>query len=283
MRRVISESGFARINRILQGDVPTINSYAIVTGENPCGCELSSKENKEMNKRLLSIVRAKGYGFHKIGGNFFYNEENSFLIPNISREQSIELGGRLKQYSVIFGSKNVTGSGRVFMKHQMLRTYCDQPCDKPKNWDNLSLNRKLRGLKPLTKADLGTVESERNVSMSDKDVLAKTTDYSYVDNDKRRFSIPFYDDPKASTYPSREYGKNIVPYTYDLTDKEKEIPLKDKFAFMDIYDSEEFDEIPLSDIDMSDEKKSYLDFNFHENYKPKKIKITESQYKRLFK
>jgi hypothetical protein len=241
MKRILSESGFARINRILQGDVSNINTYAILTGENPCGCELSKSENREMNDRMESMLRARGYGFHKIGGNFFENEEHSVMVPNMTREDAIELGERLKQYSVIFGSKNVTSGGRVFMKHQMLRTYCDEECKKSRNWDRLSLNQKLRGLKPLTKADVGTVESERNVSMTDMDIQSKPTNYSYVGDDKRRFSIPFYDDPKASAYPAMEYGKNIVPYKYDLSrGEEEELDLDDKFAFMDAEDSMEF-------------------------------------------
>jgi hypothetical protein len=265
MKRIISESGFARINRILQGDVGNINTYAILTGENPCGCKLSKKENKEMNDRMESMIRARGYGFHKIGGNFFKNEEHSVMVPNMSREDAIELGERLKQYSVIFGSKNVTAQGRIFMKHQMLRTYCDDECKKTPRWDKKSLNQKLRGLKPLTKAEVGTVESERNVSITDRDVHSKITDYSYVDTDKRRFSIPFYNDPKASSYPSREYGKNIVPYQFDLT-RGEELSTKEKFAFMDTQDSMEFEEMPLSDIDMSDEDKEYLEIQYGESH-----------------
>jgi hypothetical protein len=185
-----------------------------------------------MNDRLESMLRSKGYGFHKIGGNFFENEEHSVMVPNMTREDAIELGKRLKQYSVIFGSKNVTGDGRVFMKHQMLRTYCDGECKKSRNWDKLPLNKKLRGLKPLSKEEVGYVESERNVSITDKDIQSKITNYSYVDDDRRRFSIPFYDDPKASAYPSQEYGKNIVPYQYDMT-KQRDLSTKEKFGFLD--------------------------------------------------
>ncbi len=192
MKRVISESGFARVNRILQGDVDNILTYGIITGENPCGCELSPKENAIQDEKLRKIIKSKSYGYHKIGGNYFNNDENSYLIPNIDKEDLLDMGIKLKQYSVIFGSKNVTGGGRVFMKHQMLRTYCNEPCKKSNRWSGMSLNGKLRQLTHLKKIPVGEIEDERTVSLTGGDIGSRETDYSYVDSKNRKFSIPFY-------------------------------------------------------------------------------------------
>jgi len=265
VKKIISESGFARINRILQGDVDNILTYGIITGENPCGCELSPEENSIQDKKLRKFIKSKSYGYHKIGGNFFNNDENSYLIPNINKEDLLEVGVKLKQYSVIFGSKNVTGGGRVFMKHQMLRTYCNEPCKKSNRLGGMSLNGKLRQLTRLKKIPIGKIENERTVSLTGGDIGSRETDYSYVSNKDRKFSIPFYDDSMSSSYPSKTVGRNVVNQHNDITKKwDKELELDDKFAFMDLDDSEEL--------------------NFENIMKSnKKIKITESQYKRLVK
>lgn len=190
-KSLIKESGFARVNRILQGDIDNINTYGIITAQNPCGCELTPKENRKLQKELEAVLGISKLGFHKIGGNFFHIEEDSVLIPNIKREDILKLGVAFKQYSVIYGFKDVRPNGKIYINHYMLRTYCDGFCRKTDDWDQLTLNQKLRKLKPLDKDLVGHIESESSEVLSSTGLGELETNYSYVGGKDRRFKIPF--------------------------------------------------------------------------------------------
>ena len=104
---LIQEAGFNRIINILQGGVASVNSVGFLTGENPMAQKLSSKENRQLNIELMSWLRDRGYGPIRIRGKFG-NKERSMMIPNISREDMVEVGKYFNQESVIWGKR--TGS-----------------------------------------------------------------------------------------------------------------------------------------------------------------------------
>ena len=106
--QLIDESGFARINRMLWGGVPSINSVGILTAENPQGQQLSPEEN---NKRMKDLKTALGtYGFIDVRGKFRTKEgnnliENSLIIPNLPKETLFWLQKKFEQESVIYGKR----------------------------------------------------------------------------------------------------------------------------------------------------------------------------------
>ena len=68
-----------------------MNTVGFLTGENPMAQKLSSAENRELNKELMAWMRDRGYGPIRIRGKFG-NKERSMMIPNISREDMVEVG-----------------------------------------------------------------------------------------------------------------------------------------------------------------------------------------------
>jgi len=101
---ILSESGFPRIIRMLSGAVPSVDSIAFITAENPLGQPLTKQENAERNKNLERALRDANYGFIKIRGEFG-SPEKSYMIPNISRFHTIALGAEFDQEAVIWGTR----------------------------------------------------------------------------------------------------------------------------------------------------------------------------------
>ena len=101
---MLKESGFNRIMNILQGKVASVKTVGFLTGENPMAQKMSSKENRALNKELMAWMRDRGYGPIRIRGKFG-NKERSMIIPNITREDMVEVGQYFNQESVIWGKR----------------------------------------------------------------------------------------------------------------------------------------------------------------------------------
>ena len=113
-RKFINESGFNRIKNILQGNVASVSAIGFMTGENPMAQKMSSKENRTLNKELMTWMRERGYGPIRIQGRFG-NKERSMMIPNITREDMAEAGKYFNQESVIWGEK--TGEDKFVFEY----------------------------------------------------------------------------------------------------------------------------------------------------------------------
>lgn len=107
IKEILDESGFARINRILWGDVPSVNSVGIITAENPHGQPLSAEENNKRTESLLSTIRSSSFGYIKIKGKDVKNNriEDSFIVPNMNKSWIIWLGKKYEQEAVIYGER----------------------------------------------------------------------------------------------------------------------------------------------------------------------------------
>jgi hypothetical protein len=111
-------SQFSRIRQMMMGLVPSITSIGIMTAENPEGRVAPKSFNKQQNRSLMQDLRKMGYGPISIGGSFGV-PENSFLIPNISRQQIIDLGIANNQAAVIWGQKQEQG-GKPFVQWEYI-------------------------------------------------------------------------------------------------------------------------------------------------------------------
>jgi hypothetical protein len=180
IRNSLNESGDARVQRILWGDVPTIKSVGIITAYNPYGkpplepdrkqhfLGLSNPydqdnraENNKRNERLKSELTSGNYGPIDIKGKFGGMWERSFLVPNISREEIVRLGDEYEQEAVIWGSaENDPTTGHRCFRFEWIES--------------------------------GKTTETRNIC----GIVQDRNDYFSVKKN-RKFTIPFFDDPLA--------------------------------------------------------------------------------------
>ena len=88
---IVYEAKFSHIRQIMMGVIPRINTVGILTAQNPDGKPADRKFNEKSMKALERDLRGMNYGYHKIQGKFG-SDEDSFLVPNMSREDVAALG-----------------------------------------------------------------------------------------------------------------------------------------------------------------------------------------------
>jgi hypothetical protein len=157
---LIAESGFARVAHIMRGFVPKIQSIGFITAENPNGKQATPEFNKSANEKLEKKLRLMNLGFNKIKGQYG-NKENSFFVPNITKNEILDLGKEFDQETIIYGERiSEEKDGKVYdgMNFQMIYSS-------------------------------GSVIAERKVFINDQD---RPDLYSVVKG--RKFFIPFFDD-----------------------------------------------------------------------------------------
>ena len=122
----VEESGYSSVARTLRGIRPSIKKIAILTAENPHNEKHSKEYNREANFKLEKFLTEGKYGFKKVKGLYDEesdDEENSFIVFNISLDSAIGLGARFKQDSIIYGeTKNLTEDGEIGMSFKMIGT-----------------------------------------------------------------------------------------------------------------------------------------------------------------
>ncbi len=95
----------------------------------------SPKENRQRNKELEGYFKSLGYGFFKVEGhwqecqdpNLNYVDcpkeklqdsvEESFFVPNISKQEIADLGKKFDQDAVIYGGKETKGNAALIFKN----------------------------------------------------------------------------------------------------------------------------------------------------------------------
>lgn len=85
-------------------------------------------ENKKLQNQLKKDVRALGYGFIEFISKWvednFSSDEESLFIPNIKKEEIINLGKKYKQSSIIFNDKEYcTTPFENYKPGDIVRTY----------------------------------------------------------------------------------------------------------------------------------------------------------------
>jgi hypothetical protein len=109
-KKFLNESGFNRIMNILAGNVPSIDSVAFITAANPNAEPTPARENILLNKELAAWLRARGLGFIRIRGKFG-GPEKSFIVNNITKDETIAAGLEFDQEAVIWGEKTFDTEG----------------------------------------------------------------------------------------------------------------------------------------------------------------------------
>lgn len=169
MDEKLNESGFSRVRRMLWGNVPSVDSVGIITAENPEAVPQNAEMNNKLNKKLFNHLKSANYGPIQIKGSFG-NVENPYIVPNISREDLINLGIRFNQQSVIWGSKR-EGDNPAFRFEYIEKDKTTQT---------------------------------RDVHVANDDVQSREDFYSAIKG--RKFIIPFFDDPYSGHELGQKYG-----------------------------------------------------------------------------
>lgn len=172
--QTLNESGFARLRQMLVGEVESVDDIGIITSANPNAQPLSAEENNRRMEDLEEELRGMGYGPIRVSGSYG-SAEPSFVVPHITREETLNLGRQYEQESVIHGHKIKDKHDNDVMRFEMIM--CSD----------------------------GSVASTRIVSLSGEDIQKR--DDFFTQSKGRRFVIPFYDDPKAKTMFGKEKGK----------------------------------------------------------------------------
>ena len=166
---VFNESGYSRVRRILFGDVPSVNTVGIFTAQNPQGRPPASKDpavarakNNELNKELFNTLKDGKFGPIKVHGHFGVEEE-SFLVPNITRGEVVRFAKRYNQESAIFGTKKFKTDGKPYFEFEYVQ-------------DGVTIDR-------------------RSVHLGGKDIQDRDDYYTEVKG--RKFLIPFFDESGA--------------------------------------------------------------------------------------
>lgn len=114
-RKFLKEArDFPSLIHSLAGNRENIHTIGMITAENPQGVETDEEQNAERNEQLMQSLKEMNLGYRKIRGKFGdednpkpeeVREENSFLVPNISKDEIINLGKKYDQQSVIWGER----------------------------------------------------------------------------------------------------------------------------------------------------------------------------------
>lgn len=190
------DRNWPRVRRILLGDVDTVESVGIITAQNPNAQRIANRRNLALNRQLLSALdekkcSAKPCGIHKVKG-MFGHPEDTFMVPNITSTDLIELGNRFHQQSVIWGHKRMTRQGTPFF-----------------DWSYIECDGKGGG----------QITQTRSVSVANEDVQSREDFYSAVGN--KKFIIPFFDDPYSNYEPGEKMGSIVQRPTIPINQPEK--------------------------------------------------------------
>mgnify|MGYP003636470035 FL=1 len=174
-RVIVYEAKFSHIRQIMMGVIPSIDTVGILTGENPGGQRADRKANRESMKALERDLRGMNYGFHKIQGKFG-SDENSMLVPNMTRDDAVALGIKYGQEAVIWGEKLADDNNDPFFRFSYIEG------------DDTVQNR--------------------DVSLSGTEVQTRDDYFSQAKG--RKFFIPFFDDAYEGAKFDRGDGVQVT-------------------------------------------------------------------------
>ena len=158
-----------------------------MTPENPDAQQLSPEDNARLIKDFIRKLREMNLGYKKIRGKLG-NKERSFIIPNISREETVQLGKDYGQEAVIWGSMQ---DGKMVYEY-------------------------IEGDNTIQK---------RDIVLSGPDVDAKSDFYSQEPGGPEGHRITYGDDPKTGERKATTQGpakKFIIPFFDKEYDFEEE-------------------------------------------------------------
>lgn len=116
----LKENPRTTLKAALIGQNPDVESFAILTSENPMGQKANRKDNKEYLKALKNQLKDGGHPYHPIRGKFD-NDEHSFFIYNLSQKAAESYARVYGQQSFIFAIKG-EDQGIPYMSYEYWET-----------------------------------------------------------------------------------------------------------------------------------------------------------------
>jgi len=86
--------------------------FGLLTGENPMARTLTEQENQALNQKAEKWLREKGYSPRRVTGRYG-PAENSFFVPNLSKEDAIAFAKEFNQDSVAHSSGLIYQDGQM--------------------------------------------------------------------------------------------------------------------------------------------------------------------------
>jgi len=118
---LFKKSGYPKFANMMRGLVPTIKTLGFISTENSGGIKASNENNVIADRNLERNIKQGGLGCIKVLGKYGL-EENTFLIPNISKDELFFFGKEYKQETVIFGEKMVDPDIQNGFKFELINT-----------------------------------------------------------------------------------------------------------------------------------------------------------------
>ena len=172
---ILYEAKFSHIRQLMVGVIPSIDSVGILTAENPGATPASPDANRENMAALKRDLRGMNYGFHQIQGKFG-SDEDSVLVPNMTRADAVALGIKYGQEAVIWGEKLADDNSDPFFRFSYMEG------------DDTVQNR--------------------DVSLSGQEVQRRDDYFSQTKG--RKFFIPFFDDAYEGAKFERGDGVRVT-------------------------------------------------------------------------
>ncbi len=174
-------SKYDRVMSILKGDDPSVNTIAIMSGQNPMAKQASELDNEYLKRDLEAAIEQKGMKYLRIGGNFMGIFEQSAMIINPADKDVIEqLNRQFNQWGFVWGEKMTIEEGNDKMVFTMYEI----------DYDNPMGFRRAPG-------------SEQVSQVMDDELMQGGSDYSFIPKAGKggpdakvgkKFGIPLYED-----------------------------------------------------------------------------------------
>ena len=81
--------------------------FAIITAYNPQNRVLSPLENRELHKRLLSLLERKKYLFCNAEGCYKEHCEEGFIVFNMTLEEALNMARHFDQYALFYNDTKI--------------------------------------------------------------------------------------------------------------------------------------------------------------------------------
>ena len=99
----VEEDKFSRkLGEMLKGNIPRVQTFVIVTEQNPSSTLATKKCNLDKKEELEAALKHGRFGFRRFDG-MFDNLGISYFIPNMTQTAALDLGKRYNRTSVIYG------------------------------------------------------------------------------------------------------------------------------------------------------------------------------------
>jgi hypothetical protein len=166
---------------ILKGQDPSVNTIAIMSGQNPMAKQASELDNEYLKRDLEAAIEQKGMKYLRVGGNFMGIFEQSAMIINPPDKDVIEqLNRQFTQWGFVWGEKMTIEEGNDKMIFTMYEI----------DYDNDMGFRRAPG-------------SEQVSQVMDDELMQGDSDYSFIPKAGKggpdskvgkKFGIPLYED-----------------------------------------------------------------------------------------